>query len=332
MADDGGVQALVAVGLGGGDIVLETVGQRVVHIVDEAQRAVALGQRIQNDPHRIDIIDLVEGLVLHDGLAVDTVDALDTALDGGTLDAAFHQTLLNDSGHSGKKFLTGALAEHPADLLIPHRVKVMQAAVLQLFLHVQDAQTVGDGGIHLHGLAGFVAALLLRPCIAGAHVVQPVAQLDDHHAHIAAHGQQHLAQIFSLQLFDVGELDLGQLGHAVHQQGHFLAKGVGQVCQRGGGVLHHIVQQGGGNALGIHAQIQHQPGHGQRMADIGLAAAAAYPLVGSVSKVVGLFDHFHVIGASACPDGLAQLFPGNDLWPHLRRQSAFRCISQLGRG
>ena len=207
----------------------------------------------------------------------------------------------------------------------------MQAAVLQLFLHVQDAQTVGDGGIHLHGLAGFVAALLLRPCIAGAHVVQPVAQLDDHDPHIAAHSQQHFAQVFGLQLFDVGELNLGQLGHAVHQQGHFLAKGVGQVCQRGGGILYHIVQQGSGNALGIHAQIQHQPGNGQRMADIGLAAAAAHPLVGSVGKIVGLFDHFHVIGAAACPDGLAQLFPRNDLRPHFRRQSAFRCIGQLGR-
>ncbi len=88
MADDGGVQALVAVGLGGGDIILEAVGQRVVHIVDEAQGAVALGQRIQNDTDRIDIVDLVKGLVLHDGLAVDAVNALDPALDGGTLDAA----------------------------------------------------------------------------------------------------------------------------------------------------------------------------------------------------------------------------------------------------
>ena len=101
----------------------------------------------------------------------------------------------------------------------------MQAAVFQLFLHVQDAQTVGDGGIHLHGLAGFIAALLFRPCITGAHVVQPVAQLNDHHAHITAHGQQHLAQVFSLQFLNVRELDLGQLGHAVHQQGNFLAKG-----------------------------------------------------------------------------------------------------------
>ena len=205
----------------------------------------------------------------------------------------------------------------------------MQAAVFQLFLHVQDAQTVGDGGIHLHGLAGFIAALLFRPCITGAHVVQPVAQLNDHHAHIAAHGQQHLAQVFSLQFLNVRELDLGQLGHAVHQQGNFLAKGGFQVVQCSGSVLHHIVQQGRSNALGVHAKIQHQPCHGQRVADIRLAAAAAHPLVGSVGKVICLFDHLHIVGAAAGLDGLTQLFPGNDLRPHLRRQSSFRCIGQL---
>ena len=128
--DDGGVQALVAVGLGGGDIVLKAVGQWVVHIMDETKGAVTLGQRIQNDPDRVDIVDLVEGLILHDGLAVDAVNALDPALDGGTLDAAFHQTALNDARHLDQKLLTGALAEHPADLGIAHGVQIMQAAIL----------------------------------------------------------------------------------------------------------------------------------------------------------------------------------------------------------
>ena len=104
-ANHGGVQALVAVGFGGGDIILEAVGQRMVHIVDEAQGAVTLGQRIQNDTDGIDIVDLIEGLVLHDGLAVDAVDALDAALDGGTLDAALLQPQLDDTGHSGKELL-----------------------------------------------------------------------------------------------------------------------------------------------------------------------------------------------------------------------------------
>ena len=331
VADDGGVQALVAVGLRGGDIILEAVGQRVVHIVDEAQGAVALSQRIQNDTDGIDIVDLIEGLVLHDGLAVDAVDALDPALDGGTLDAALLQPQLDDTGHSGKELLPCTLAQHLADLLVAHGVKVVQAAVLQLLLDVQDAQTVGDGGIDLHRLTGLVAALLLRPGIAGAHIVEPVAELDDHHADIPAHGQQHLAQVLGLQLLDVGELDLGQLGHTVHQQGHFLAKGGGQVLQRGGGILHHVMEQGGGNALRIHAQIQHQAGHGQRVADVGLAAAAADPVVRLIGKVIGLGDHLHVVGLAAGLDGLAELLPGNDLRPHLAGQSTLGRIGRQGR-
>ncbi len=331
MADDCGVQALVAVGLGGGDIILEAVGQRVVHIVDEAQGAVALGQSIQNDADGIDIVDLIKGFVLHDGLAVDAVDALDSPLDGGTLDAALFQPLLDDRRHAGQELIAGPLAEHLADLLVAHRVEVVQAAVFQLFLHIQDAQTVGDGGIDLHGLPGLVPALLLRPGVAGAHIVEPVAELDDHDADIPAHGQQHLAQVLGLQLLDVRELDLGQLGNTVHQQGHFLAKGGGQVGQRGGGILHHIVEQGGSDALTVHAEIQHQAGHGQRVADIRLTAAAADALVGLIRHVIGLLDHVHIVGFATGFDGLHQLIPGHDLRPHLGGEHPLRSIGRQGR-
>ena len=332
MADDGGVKALVTVGLGGGNIVLEAVGKRVVHIVDQAQGAVALGQRIQNDADRIDIIDLVEGLVLHDGLAVDAVNALDAALDGGPFDAAFLQAALNDTRHPGKELLPRPLAQHLADLVVAHGVEVMEAAVFQLLLHVQDAQAVGDGSVDLHGLAGLIPALLLRPSVTGAHIVQPVAELDDHDPDIPAHGQQHLAQVLGLQLLDVGELDLGQLGNTVHQQGHFLAEGGFQVVQRGGGILHHIVQQSCRDALGIHAEVQHQAGHRKRMADIRLAAAAADALVGLVGKVICLFDHLHVVGFAAGMDRLHQLFPRDDLRAHLTGQGSLRCVGGQSRG
>ena len=208
----------------------------------------------------------------------------------------------------------------------------MEAAVFQLLFHIQDAQTVGDGGIDLHGLPGLVAALLLRPCIAGAHIVETVAELDDHDADVPAHGQQHLAQVLGLQLLDVGELNFRQLGDAVHQQGHFLAERGFDLLNGDGGILHHVVQQGGGNALGVHAQVQHQPGHSQRVADIGLAAAAADALVGVVGHVVGLIDHLHVVSLAAGLDGLHKLFIGHDLRPHFRGQSALRRIGRQGRG
>src|SRR5699024_12366264 len=97
--DDGGVQSLVAVGLGGGDIVLEPVGQRVVHIVDQAQGAVALGDGVQDDADGVDVVDLVKGFVLDEHLAVNAVDALDPALHGGAVDAAFFQPLFDQGRH-----------------------------------------------------------------------------------------------------------------------------------------------------------------------------------------------------------------------------------------
>ena len=208
----------------------------------------------------------------------------------------------------------------------------MEAAVFQLLFHIQDAQTVGDGGIHLHGLPGFIPALLLGPGVAGAHIMQPVAELDDHDPDIPAHGQQHLAQVLGLQLLDVGELNFRQLGDAVHQQGHFLAERGFDLLDGGGGILHHVVQQGSGNTFGVHAQVQHQPGHSQRVADIGLAAAAADALVGVVGHVVGLIDHLHVVSLAAGLDGLHKLFIGHDLRPHFRGQSALRRIGRQGRG
>ena len=332
VTNDGGVQALVAVGLRGRDIVLEAVRQRMVHIVDETEGAVTLRQRIQNDADGVDIVNFIERLVLHDGLPVDAVDALDAAFDGRALDAALLETMLDDAGHAGKELLTGTLAQHLVDLFIAHRVEVVQTAVFQLFLDVQDAEAVGDGRVDFHRLTGLVAAFLLRPCVAGAHIVQPVAQFDDHDADIPAHRQQHLAQVLRLQLLDVRELNFCQLGDAVHQQSDFLAKGGFQVVQRRRRILHDIVEQRGGNALGVHAEVQHQTCNGQRMADIRLTAPAADALVGLVRQIVRLVDHLHIIRLAAGLDGLDKFLIGDDLRAHLGRQSSLRRIGrQCGR-
>ena len=63
-ADDGGVEGLVAVGLGGGDIVLEPAQHGVEQVVDDAQDIVALGHVVDDDPEGIEVEDLVHGLVL----------------------------------------------------------------------------------------------------------------------------------------------------------------------------------------------------------------------------------------------------------------------------
>ena len=50
----------------------------------------------------------------------------------------------------------------------------------------------------------------------GAHIVEPVGDLDEDHPDIPAHGEEHLAQILHLLLFHGGVLHPGQLGDPVH--------------------------------------------------------------------------------------------------------------------
>ena len=70
------VQALVHVELGHRDVVLEAPGQRLPERVDDAHRPVAVLHRLDQHPHRGEVVDLVELLALAGHLLVDRVEVL----------------------------------------------------------------------------------------------------------------------------------------------------------------------------------------------------------------------------------------------------------------
>ncbi len=114
-----------------------------------------------------------------------------------------------------------------------------------------------------------------------AHVVQAVGELDEHHAHVLGHGQQHLAQALGLGMLvaRAGRLALEFLdhlhpGHAVDEAGDGRAEFVFQVIERDAAVLHHVVQDRRRQRLVIETEIGEYSGHRQRMLDIGLARGA----------------------------------------------------------
>ena len=92
-ADHRGVQALIAVGLGRGDVILKAVRQRMIHIVDLAQCVIAFRHIVQNNAHRINIVNFVKVFALHIHFAVYAVHAFYAALDAFRLDAVFFQVL-----------------------------------------------------------------------------------------------------------------------------------------------------------------------------------------------------------------------------------------------
>ena len=97
LAENGGVERLVHIGLCVCDIVLEAVRHRSEHIVDETENVVALGDCGNNDTHRILIIYLVNILVTDKNFAVNAVNTLNSAVYLGRLSEVLGLETLGDT-------------------------------------------------------------------------------------------------------------------------------------------------------------------------------------------------------------------------------------------
>ena len=244
-ADDRGMDGLIHIGLGRGNIVLETPRHRLEHIVDDAQHVVAVGNGIHDHAEGAQVENTVDIQLLGVHLAVDAVDVLDAAEDGG-VDIVRGQTILDLLLHPGHEVLQhGHLGfQLGGDLLVARGVEVQQGQILQFPLGPLHAQPVGQRRIDLHGLQRLCPLFFLALISHGAHIVHPVGDFDEDDADILGHGEQHLAHILHLLVFLAGILHPGQLGHALHQIGHGGAEFFGDVVVAQGGILDNVVQQG----------------------------------------------------------------------------------------
>ena len=160
-AEQRGMQRLVAVGLGNGDVVLEAPGQRLVQVVYGAEHAIAGIDLVDDDPERVDIHDLVEGPTLAAHLLVDAVEVFLAAADFA-LDAVDSQAVTQGFLDLVDDFL--AIAPGALDRLVDprgaHRVHGLEAQVLELDAHGMHAQAVGNGCVDFQGFLGDPPALL----------------------------------------------------------------------------------------------------------------------------------------------------------------------------
>ena len=110
---------------------------------------------------------------------------------------------------------------------------------------------------------------------------------------------------------DVGEGDLGQLGDAVHKQRDLRAELLADLVDADGGVLGHIVHEGGRHALAVHAELDQDARDAERVADIRFAAAAELAFVRGGGQGIGAVYQLKVIRAAAVDHVLFELLIGN---------------------
>lgn len=322
-----GVQRLVAIVLGNGDVVLEAARHGLVHLVQHAQRGVAVDHARQDDAKSVDVRHLgkTQLVLLHA-----QIERIQRAFAPGQacLQACAGELRIDLVLHALDQ-VAAALARAGDGLFqrgIAPGMQVAEGQVLQLAVGLVQAQAVGDGCVDLQRLRRDAAPLVARHVAHGAHVVGAVGQLDQDDAHIARHGQQHLAEGLGLVFLTRVELQLVQLGEAVDQLGHVLAEALGEVRLGDAAVFHRIVQQRGHQGRGVELPARAQRGDGNGMGDVGFAAAAPLVAVGQVGKGIG-FAHLLDAGGIQVTQVLHQ--SGKGIGRHAR---CLLCRHALGPG
>ena len=301
------VQRLVHVELRHRDVVLEPAGQRVPAVVQHAEHAVALGVAVDEDADADEVVDVGELAAAVDHLLVDRVVVLRPS-GHPRVDLGAAQVLLHLGDHLGQELVARGrpLGDEADDLVVDLRVHGREGEVLELPLQGVHAQPVGQRRVDLEGLARLALLGLLLDVAQGAHVVQPVGELDDQDPDVLAHRDDHLAD--GLGLRGVAVLDLVELGDAVDEQRDLVAEVGAQLVEGVRRVLDRVVQQGGHEGRLGHADVRQDRGHRQRVGDVGVAALAGLAAVVLLGGVVGALEQrqvgLRVVGADGAEQRL----------------------------
>ena len=289
--DDRRVQRLVEVELGHRDVVLEPALHRLPHRVDRAERGVAVLHRLDDDADADEVLDLVELLALHDHLLVDRPVVLRPAADVG-VDVQLGEpgAQLGEHGLEVLLALGRLRGDQLLDLGVALRVQHREREVLELPLHVGDAEPVRERRVDVERLLRDAQLLGLGQRRDRAHVVEPVGELDEQDPDVLRHRHEHLAQRRGLLRLLGVELEPVELGDAVDDRGDVGAELALDVVRRDGGVLDRVVEQGGGDRDVVEAEVGEDQRHPDRVGDVGLTRAADLLAVGSRGHVEGPLD------------------------------------------
>ena len=198
-AEKQGVQRLVSVGFGDGDVILELARYRLVGVMNHTEYAVAVIDRANNDPDGENIAHLRHRHPPRAHLAVDAVNIFFPTLHR-TFDSSFGQLgfKLDDGFLDDRPVVAAAFAEFLMNRVVPLGIEVKKTQVLKFLGPGTHPQPVGNRGKDIEGLCGDPLALFGFQRIKRAHIVQPVGKFDQNDPDILGHCQQHLAEILRL--------------------------------------------------------------------------------------------------------------------------------------
>jgi len=94
--------------------------------------------------------------------------------------------------------LVGIAFQQCGYLFVLVGVFVGEAEVLQLCLDAVKTQSVGQRRVQVHGFTRNLVLFAGQHDTQGAHVVETVGHLDEHHPDVFRHGKQEAPEVFRL--------------------------------------------------------------------------------------------------------------------------------------
>ena len=256
-SDNGGMERLVHIRFGSGNIVLETAGDALEQLVNNAQRRITFQFVIHDNAESVKIIHLIKALVLIEHLPIDAVYGFNAALKREA-DIVLFQLLGDIFTDTFQKIAVLAvfLLNIRVHLGITNGIQISQRQILQFLLDTLNTKTVRQGSVHVHCLQCRSTPLMLRLRRKGTHIMKSVAELDKDNTNILGHGQKHLTDVFHLCFFFILDIDVLQFSQTVHQHSYAFAEQAPQDVQIGliGTILYRVVQKGSTNGIRIKSQ------------------------------------------------------------------------------
>ncbi len=276
--DDGGVDRLVVVLLGRGDVVLEASRYRSPGGVRHAEHAVAVVDRVDDDAEGVDVGELLQADLLVGHLAPDGIGLLLAAGDFGV-----DFDLGDLGGERGANLLDQPFVRFPElGELRRHRriglgMEPAEGVVLQLLTHRLHAHAPGERRIDVDRLLRDALARIGLHVLQRAHVVQPVGELDEQHADVAGDGDEELAEVLGLLRLLGDEVEAADLGQPVDELADLGPEQLIDLRAGNRRVLDDIVQKRRDDGGVVELQIGEDGGDFEGMGEVGIARGA--PLV-----------------------------------------------------
>ena len=188
--------------------------------MDDAERGVAVLHLVDQDAHRADVVERFDPRLLAAHLVPDAVDVLGAAphlgLHAGGGELALERRL---NVLDVVLAVEAPLVEQPRDALIGLGLECAQGKIFELPFELPNAQAVGQRREQIQRLARGLRRRVGRRIVAAdeeAQRLRALGELDQHDADVLDHRQQHLAQVFRLQIAIFLGDDAGRCANRAH--------------------------------------------------------------------------------------------------------------------